>query len=273
MPQPLAVFYGWPSLVNGSRGDVARAAEHFGPFAAAILGEACPVPGSDPRGREVAERIADRCLVYGYVSLGCGPNQPGWSRADVLGRLDAWARWGARGILLDCAGHDFGVSAERLAGAVAAAHDRGLRVVVNAWEPFDVLSSPAELGDGDALLAENDVLRHGVWRSLGEFHGRLARVELARRELGVTVWAVVTSAPSAPAFYGDLLTDAVARSWRAAGAEPPRLFGLSDPLYGAADNRLPLPDPAQRASRRIPSSAGVGHDPLSAPRLASVTTR
>lgn len=239
--QPLALFYGWPSLVNDSAGGVARAASHFGRFGTVIFGDACPTAEGDPRGRAVAERVRERCDVWGYLSLGRGPAQPSWSPRDVVARLDAWARWGALGVLLDCAGRDFGVSAERLAWAVAASHDRGLRVVVNAWDPFDVLASRAELGAADALIAENDVLRHGAWRLLREYRGRVARVEVARRELGVAVWAIATFATTAPCTYDVRMVDAVVHSWRAAGAEPPSHVAFADPLYGASDNRLPLP--------------------------------
>jgi hypothetical protein len=242
MPQPLAIYYGWPSLVNGSSGDVAHAADQFRGFAAAIFGEACPTRESDPRGRAVAEHASNRCRVYGYVSLGHGRSQPGWTCRELRARLEQWSQWGAVGVLLDCAGRDYGVSAKRMADAVAAAHDLGLQVVINAWDPFDVLGSRAELSMADALLAENDVLRHGMWRPLASFRGRVARVEVARRELGVAVWAVATLGPVAPASYCSLTTRIVG-SWRSAGGDTPALLGLADPLYGAADNRLPLPRP------------------------------
>ena len=238
---PFAIFYGWPSLVNGSRGDIGRAAEQFACFEAAILGDAIPTADGDPRGRAVAEQVSGACHLHGYLSLGCGIGQPDWSARDIRSRLRLWGRWGVEGVLLDCAGRDFGVSPARLTDAVAAAHDRGLRVVVNAWDPFDVLGSRAELGAADALLAENDVLRHGVMRPPGAYQARLARIELARRELGVTVWAVGTSGPVAPASYSGRLTTAVVQSWRGAAAEQPALFCVADPLYGASDNRMPLP--------------------------------
>lgn len=253
---PLAIFYGWPSLVNGSGGNVERAAAQFAPFDAAVLGDAIPTADSDPRARAIAERVSGTCRLHGYLSLGRGAGQPALSARGVRARLRLWARWGVEGVLLDCAGRDFGVSPARLADAVADAHDCSLHVAVNAWEPFDVLGSRAELGAGDALLAENDVLRHGAVRPPSAYKARLARIELARRELGVAVWAVGTSGPVAPASYGGSLTTAVVEAWQAAGAERPALLCIADPLYGASDNRMPIPEAGiEVRSWRWPRSA------------------
>ena len=240
-PGPLAIFYGWPSLVNGSAGDVERAARHFRSFEAAVLGEATPTPAGDPRAADVVARLRGCCRVYGYVSLGRGPGQPGWSCAELRVRLAGWARWGAAGTLLDCAGRDFGVSPQRLAWAVDAAHELGLSVVVNAWDPLDLPASGGHLQPGDGYLAENDVLRRGTLRPPDAYRDRLARVERCRQALGVAIWATGTTAPPAAPTYRADVVGRVVRAWLDAGARPPDLLALADPLYGASDNRMPLP--------------------------------
>lgn len=245
-PRPFAVFYGWPSLVNGAGGDPGRAAEAFARFEVAILGDATPTPAGDPLGPAVARRLRGRVRLYGYLSLGIGPGQPGWAPSDLRRRLADWAEWGAEGLLLDCAGRDFGVTSDRLALAVAAVHQLEMDVVVNAWDPGDLLASGAHFGPADAYLAENDVLRHGEVRPPGAFARRLAAVERVRRRLGVPVWATATTtAGRVPARYGAALPTLVAESWTAAGVRPPERLAVSDPLYGAADNRLPVPEPTR----------------------------
>lgn len=252
-PGPLAVFYGWPSLVNGSGGDPAAAVAAFARFEAVVLGDATPTPAGDPAAAVVAGSLAGRTRLYGYVSLGRGPGQPDWSTAALGRRLGAWAEWGVEGILLDCAGRDFGVDAARLATAVGAVHQLELDVVVNAWDPGDLAASGARFGPGDALLAENDVVRHGALRPAGAYAGRLAAVERARRELGVGVWATATTSRWwVPGRYGPGTPERIGRAWAAAGARPPDLLAVGDPLYGASSNRLPMPE------RRPPEGAADG---------------
>lgn len=278
-PGPLAVFYGWPSLVNGAGGDPSRAAEQFAGFEAVVFGDATPTVAGDPRGAAVARRLRGRCRVLGYLSLGVGPGQPGWAPAAIRRRLALWAEWGAGGMLLDCAGRDFGVAADRLALAVAAVHQLEMDVAVNAWDPDDLLASGSRFGPADAYLAENDVLRHGELRPPGAYAGRLAAVERVRRRLGLSIWATATTATlRVPPGYGTGLPRLMARSWAAAGARPPRLLAVADPLYGAADNRLALPEPA-----RLPAAAPgagrphhgetapvVGHYPVASPPATPV---
>lgn len=253
LPLPLAVFYGWPSLVNGSRGDVVRAADDFARFEVAILGDDMPTPAGDPRGPAVAEALAGRCRLYGYLSVGWGRGQPCWSEPEIGRRLGAWAAWGVEGVLLDCAGRDFGVSPTRLARACAAARDWSLRIAINAWDPDDVAAAGAALWPGDAVLAENDVLRHGAFRPRRTYRDRLGRLERVRGDLEVALWAIgTTSERAALQSYGATLAAAVVRSWHAAGAWRPTLLAIADPLYGASDNRLPLPLPLPRPAASCP---------------------
>ncbi|MHB1775687.1 MAG: hypothetical protein ACYCU7_06845 [Acidimicrobiales bacterium] len=242
-PGALAVFYGWPSHVNGAGGDPAAASSSFARFEVVVLGAATPTAAGDPAAAAVAGRLGGRTRLYGYVSLGRGTGQPAWSPPELGRRLGAWSEWGVGGILLDCAGRDYGVDADRLAMAVGAAHRLELDVVVNAWDPADLVASGACFEPGDAYLAENDVVRHGALRRPGDYAGRLAAVERVRRTLGVGVWATATTSRWwVPGSYGPATPRRIGRAWTAAGARPPDLLALADPLYGASSNRLPLPE-------------------------------
>lgn len=243
LPGPLSIFYGWPSLVNGAGGDPGRAAEEFARFEAVVFGDATPTVAGDPRGAAVARRLQGRCRVYGYLSLGTGPGQPDWALADIRRRLAAWAEWGADGVLLDCAGRDFGVTPDRLALGIDAVHQLEMDAVVNAWDPEDLVASGGRFGPSDGYLAENDVLRHGVLRPVSAFTRRLGAVDRLRRCLGIRIWATATTSSWwVPGRYATPVAGRVAVQWVAAGARPPDLLAVADPLYGAIGNRMPLPE-------------------------------
>ena len=241
-PRPVACYYGWPSMVNGSAGDTERAARHFEAFDAVVLGDATLTPSGDPLAGELIVRLRGRCFVFGYLSLGLGPGQPAWSGPDIAGRFEQWVHLGAGGIFLDCSGRDFGVSPARLGQAVDAAHGLGVPVVVNAWNPLDLLAPGITLHEHDGYLAENDVLRAGRFRLRREYQQKLQDVERCRRWLGISVWATGTVlGVEDPGTYTSELVDRIALAWAVVEARPPDYLAIADPLYGAPDSRLALP--------------------------------
>ncbi|HUZ09746.1 MAG TPA: hypothetical protein VMU76_06210 [Acidimicrobiales bacterium] len=257
-PQPVACYYGWPSMVNGSDGDTERAAGYFEAFEATVLGDATLTPSGDPRAGELIARLGGRCRVFGYLSLGLGPGQPAWSDSSMARKFEQWVEMGASGLFLDCSGRDFGVSPRRLARAIDAAHRLDVPVVVNAWDPLDLLAPGITLHGSDGYLAENDVLRGGEFRLRREYRQKLQEVERCRRWLGISVWATGTLGRADGAgTYEPELVDRIALAWAAAEARPPDYLAIADPLYGAPDSRMPLPPHAGR-----PNAGATGVDAL-----------
>lgn len=96
---------------------------------------------------------------YGYVNIGVTDHQPDHGLSYIKQALKAWASMNARGVLVDCAGQDYGVSPQRLRVIVALAHRNRLLVVINSWNPESALH--AGLRSGDAWLAENWAIADG----------------------------------------------------------------------------------------------------------------
>lgn len=185
---PLLIFYGW---IPGTKAAFTRMAARMAGYPVVVLGsgDEWPSPGSD---RSEAMRMirTDRSTrYYGYVDLGVTGGQPDHPIGDIARALRAWRRMGAKGVLLDCAGPDYGVSRSRLRAAVSLGHQDGLRLLVNAWDPQAVIG--AGLRRSDAWLAENWVMADGrvVPRDAADW-GALPRV----RALGVQIWMTATDA-------------------------------------------------------------------------------
>jgi hypothetical protein len=235
--------------VNGSGGDIDLAEMSFAPFDAVVLGDLTPSEHGDRLRGCVVRRLALQRSVFGYLSVGPGQGQPNWSDVDLGSRIEAWTVLGATGVLLDCAGQDFGVSGRRLRRAVKTVHRVGLSVLVNAWNPGDLLDGDVPLGPGDGYLAENDVLRHGGFRPPAEYAPKLSLARRCRDRFGVTVWCAATLAPGAVG-YDDALVEQVIGAWEGVGAGSPDVLVVADPLYGARTNEVLLPGgvPAQLAT-------------------------
>ena len=250
-PRRLAIFYGIPSLVNGARGDLARAAAVFAEYDTVVFGDGLElpdvVPGRSPVGAGPVERrhtaaiirsLADlgrRPAVFGYVDLGRSQNL---SQREIERRIGLWREMGAHGIFFDEAGYDFDVTRERQNAAVDAVHKAGMRVFVNAFNPDDVFlpskGVPHHLKSGDAYLLESFAIRNGKPDIGAAWAARTARaLEHARRD-NVAVHAVTTTdarTASSP--------ELIACAWWLAVAFGVDAFGWGEPSFSGPDSALP----------------------------------
>src|SRR5205807_1850216 len=142
-PQRLAIYYGYPSLVEDARGDIARVAAIFGDYDVVVFGdglEGAPDATADAGLRAERARLDSivRAIhatprhprIYGYIDLGSSQNL---ALADIERRIDAWQRAGGDGIFFDEAGAEFAVTPARRRAAVRAVHMRRLSAFMNAF--------------------------------------------------------------------------------------------------------------------------------------------
>lgn len=110
-PKRLAIYYGWPSLVNGTS-DLDTATNVFCHFDLVVFGATLEVPSHSDHDNTVIiiDNLRNRCgtEVYGYVTLSGIPID------EIKLRVDRWVAMGVAGIFLDEAGRDYGVDRNRL---------------------------------------------------------------------------------------------------------------------------------------------------------------
>src|SRR2546426_3076100 len=88
-PQRLAIYYGYPSVVEQAGGDIARAAAVFGQYDTIVFGDGLELPDadtSDPGLKAERQRIAQIIraihhtprppVIYRYVAPGSAPDLP-----------------------------------------------------------------------------------------------------------------------------------------------------------------------------------------------------
>jgi hypothetical protein len=197
-----AIYYGWPSGVNGARGDVEAAAATFGRYPVVVFGDGLEHPTHPDHERTVAimRQLSQGRVtrVFGYVDLGVSTQN--LSIPTLLEYAQAWQRAGASGIFLDDAGKDFGVDGARRDAAVDGIHRLGLKVILNTHTPEDAFDGRAQLEPGDGYLFESFQVTDG---RIQPAETSLAKADKALRLAlysGVDVYALATGRADDPGF-------------------------------------------------------------------------
>ena len=247
-PLRLAIYYGYPSLVEDARGDVVRAAAVFGEYDVVVFGdglEGAADAAADAGLRAERERIgpiirslhatARHPRIYGYIDLGSSQNLP---LAEIERRIAAWRRLGADGIFFDEAGSEFAVTPARRRAAVRAVHARALSAFMNAFVSDDLFQGDgsadavSRLGQDDAVLIESFAVKNGEPEPASRVAARAAAALKWRDRSGVRIFAVTTPAIS---FFQ---TELFAYAWWSAAAWGLDGVGWGEPDF-SANSRLP----------------------------------
>jgi len=197
-----ALYYGWPSVVNGAAGDADAAAAIFAQYQVVIFGDGLQQPSHPdyPRTAAVLARLRElgRPRVFGYVDLGVRTqNLP---LPALLQAAAAWQQLGASGIFLDDAGTDFDVDEARRDAAVEGVHRLGLRVILNAHAPEDAFRGRVKLGPGDGYLFESFLVSDGHLQPADTALAKADRVLELALPTGADVYAVATGPADDPGF-------------------------------------------------------------------------
>ena len=227
----VAVYYGYPSLVNGAKGDLDKAAQVFNRYHIVVFGDGLEFPGAEHE--NVVRLIASldkQVLVFGYVCLG---HTQKLAIPEMQHRVLLWKGTGVEGIFLDEAGKDFGVDHSRRERMVDFIHSQGLSVFVNAFQPSDVFEDGAtHLGKSDFFLLESFVVRNGQPDDSKLMNTRVEQAAHYREIYKFHLVGVTTadSTPFSPALY----KQACAAAHRIALDG----FGWGEPSFSSQSNFL-----------------------------------
>ncbi|MEW6733646.1 MAG: hypothetical protein AB1489_20120 [Acidobacteriota bacterium] len=271
LPARLAIYYGYPSLINGAQGDINAAVRVLADYDVVVLGDGLEFtnvkatrrpPGSGHtenlnvrRIIRLLRRSTRRTAVYGYIDLG---NTQKLSLAELQQRTRLWADMGVRGIFLDEAGYDFGVTRTRQNEIIEYIHSLGLNAFVNAYNPDDVFSSatialnavgggnpdglPCSLGKKDIFLLESFQIQNGGYEEAIQWASRVARAVKYRERFGTRLFAV-TTADSQPFSSAQL-----EYAWWSALLWGLEGFGWGEPNFSSVSSELPWrPRPIEKA--------------------------
>ncbi len=173
-----AVYYGTPSAVNGST-TWQEATNIWKKFRVVVFAGDIVDGTGDGYGdnthpdyhntSNIIVSLSNRVDFYGYVDLGVSTKN--WTTNQMKSLVDQWKLIGAEGIFWDDAGYDYGTTRDRQIWAVNYSHSKGMKVIMNAWNPNHVLGTtddpsypnsiynpdlkPSPLQPGDGYCWEN----------------------------------------------------------------------------------------------------------------------
>jgi hypothetical protein len=254
----LAIYYGYPSLVNGASGDVEVAASTFARYDVVVFGDGIEFAdrreARQPAGvgkvehekaRQIFARIAQRnhnALLFGYVCLG---DSQSLDDAEIRDRIRLWKDMGVVGIFLDEAGFDWRiVTRARQNAAIHYIHQLGLRAFPNAYDPDDLFSSDDRRGKNpghlapllnksDFFLLESFQIKNGSYEDPAEWRHRLNHALEGRKKFGSAIFATTTTADQA------FKPEQFSYAWWSAWLYDLDGFGWGESAFAAVSAELP----------------------------------
>ena len=98
VPERLAVYYGWPSYVQNSKGNVIEAIKWFKQFDLIVLGDGIwkSSHGDHAKTKVIIKvLIAHQKKVFGYIALGVnGTKSPNLTEPQMRTAVDGWSAMG-----------------------------------------------------------------------------------------------------------------------------------------------------------------------------------
>ena len=205
-PLKLLVYYGYPSLFNGSH-NINEAARLFDKYDVVVLGDGLEWENHPEHQSAMQLVSSSKAAFYGYVSTA-------QDLETVRRSIDAWASMGVRGVFLDEFGFDYLIP--RVAGNayMARLHQReildyvrskGLEAAINFWNPEDVFKEVGGVSlnlTGVAVTIEDAVYSFGV--KMDEYIKHYYEMVKAAKSAGAYTWCLVTTGANT-SFYNKLV--------------------------------------------------------------------
>ena len=259
VPKRLAIYYGYPSVVNGAAGEVEKAISVFRKYDLVVLGDgvefADSVAGRYPTGvgadehektRKIIAALAGRgssSKVFGYICLGDSQHL---TESEIRRRVQLWKEMGVSGIFLDEAGYDWKIiDRKRQNSTVAFIHSLGLSSFLNAFYPKDLFSRENLLGknpdhaapllnEKDLFLLESFQVKDGAYEEVLEWQERVDQAIRYRAQYGSHIFATTTGRENQP-----FRPEQFAYAWWSAWLYNLDGFGWGEPNFSVPAGTLP----------------------------------
>ncbi|CAF3628483.1 unnamed protein product [Rotaria sp. Silwood1] len=230
VPKYLAIYYGWPSLVENSQGNVTAASNWFGKFDLIVFGDGIwkTTHGDHLKTQTIIRNlIALGKKVCGYVDLGVSTQN--LNETQMREAVDGWSTMGANGIFWDDAGFDYGVTRQRQSNMIQYCHSKNMNVIMNAWNPDDIFSGAnVQLNSNDIYLLESYLISNGKYLLLTDWKIKANKCANYQKLLGVKMACLSTPNTN----------DQFTQAWFGTAMYNFDYFQATDITYSASNNKL-----------------------------------
>lgn len=253
-PKHLAIYYGYPSLVNGANGNIQAAISTFSAYDIVVFGDGLESQTHPDNANTVAIITglnSAKTQVFGYINSTLPLD-------TIQTNIDLWATMGVAGIFCDQFGYDYSVTRATQREIVWCAHARlstsnsPLKAFVNASNVDDVFSPAVNptmnpnglitrLGPDDLYLAESFAVNNGLFddtdtnnNGIKDFEDKAIKMASYRVTYSTKMAAVATAGNIA---FAQNLAD---YSYFAAVANAFDYWGWGEQYYSASSTSLPF---------------------------------
>ncbi|CAF1227707.1 unnamed protein product [Rotaria sordida] len=238
VPKRLGIYYGWPSLVHGANWNLTAAIITFSQFDLIVFGDGISAKshGDHVNTQTIIQSLNNiGKLTFGYIDLGVITQN--LSILQMQTTVDEWAAMGIQGIFWDDAGYDYGVTRSRQNTMISYCHALNLRVMLNAWDPDDVMSgSPMLLDSRDIYLLESYLISSSTYRDLTAWKIKADKCLSYSNLYGISMATVSTSSTPISSSFGS--TQQFSQAWFGTAIYNFHYFQVTDIRHSAGDNIL-----------------------------------
>lgn len=236
-PGHLCVYYGYPSLVNNAKGDLKIATAEFLKFDLIVLGDGLQKvthPDHTNTKTIVANLTSQKRLTFGYVDLGVSTNN--YAENTLRQQIDDWKKLGISGIMFDDAGFDYGVTRERQNVVIQHCRQQNLQIMMNAWDPSDVIGGNSLMGENDFYLAESFLVGHDKYFALDAWKKKADACHNYMKTKGVKIVCLATGGENISSTFNT--TDKFSLAWIGTAMYNFSYFQMTNFLYSANNNTV-----------------------------------
>lgn len=198
-PRKLLIYYGWPSAINGSNGDVSKALEHYEYYDDIVFGETLEETshGDHENTKEIITKLNEKGKrVFGYITA----NDFTGGAPEVDFKILRWSKFDITGLLVDEFGLDFpNMSRSRQNQVLDTMREYNLTPIMNAWDPNDVFLEVegvrANVKPGDIYLSESFMITEGQPQNPSLTNSKAVKLIELQKQFDFDIFAVTTDSP------------------------------------------------------------------------------
>lgn len=242
-PKYLCIYYGWPSLVNNSKGNTNTAINVLKNFDVIVFGDGLwkSTHGDNLKTKTIInglKSIKPSIKIFGYIDV--STTIQNLSITQLQDAIDGWKLMNVTGVFGDDFASDFGVDRSRQNLFIDYAHSKGLSVFANGYIIDDVLAgTDCHLSGAydDYYLMESFFINDGKYTSLQLNIDKANKAYYYMKTKGINV-ACVAREKLVNITATTNQTDKFKQSWFATAMYNFDAFQYTDKNFSSSNNKL-----------------------------------